>query len=101
MDSLTGSWGYNSRLENKVIFKESVARRLIAVTLIACAKGKERRMQMMGGRQMMMAMVEAPSLEQLAAITDYLQKYAQKPLPSARGEGSAAEGRGYHQGYPP
>ena len=43
-----------------------------------------RRMQMMGGRHMMMGMVEAPSPQQLVVITDYLQKYAQKPLPATR-----------------
>lgn len=33
---------------------------------------------------MMMGRVDSPSPEQLAVITDYLQKYAQKPLPTAR-----------------
>lgn len=43
-----------------------------------------RRIQMMGGRRMMMGTTEAPSQEQLAIIVDYLQKHAQKPLPAAQ-----------------
>jgi hypothetical protein len=42
------------------------------------------RMQMMGGRPMMMGTIEAPSQEQLAIITDYLQGHAQKPFPAER-----------------
>lgn len=50
----------------------------------AVVERMNRRMQMMGGRSMMMGRIEAPSQEQIAAITDYLQEHAQKPLPEAQ-----------------
>lgn len=57
-----------------------------------------RRMQMMGGRHMMMGTVEAPSSEQLAVITEYLQKYAQKPLPRSKAsELKQKEGAGLYR----